>query len=281
MTRTIRLQSDSNAHDRPWRVAVEQGFFADEGLDVVYHEDNPKGADGRVKNFAHRWKETQLQHGALEVYPVCEWGAIERVQQLGKGKIIGLDTTVRTGAIMVRKDSRVVTLVDLRNVPIAVTWHAGTFYAAIEAMEAAGVPFDEIKLEHANERLDALLSGSCEAAALMEPLVSRAAEAGCRKIADLRWRGGIVAGEDVDEETAAKLRRALNRAIEWLAENEERSRTELLRDLKPELRKDGLLPELTGVKSYRSAEFQEKVDWMIERGFLDKAPAYEDIVRSK
>ncbi len=78
--------------------------------------------------------------------------------------------------------------------PIAVTWHAGTFYAAIEVMEAAGVPFDEIKLEHAADRLDALLSGRNEAAALMEPLVSRALEAGCRKIADLRWRGGIVAG---------------------------------------------------------------------------------------
>jgi NitT/TauT family transport system substrate-binding protein len=281
MTRTIRLQSDSNAHDRPWRVAVEQGFFADEGLDVVYHEDNPKGADGRVKDFAHRWKESQLQEGALEVYPVCEWGAIERVQQLGKGKIIGLDTTVRTGAIMVKQESSVRSLADLRNVAIAVTWHAGTFYAAIEVMEAAGVPFGEIKLEHASDRLDALLSGRNEAAALMEPLVSRAAEAGCRKIADLRWRGGIVAGEDVDEETAGKLRRALNRAIEWLAENEERSRAELLRDLKPELRKDGLLPELTGVQSYRSAEFKEKVDWMVTRGFLDEAPAYEDIVRSK
>jgi ABC-type nitrate/sulfonate/bicarbonate transport system substrate-binding protein len=281
MPRTIRLQSDSNAHDRPWRVAVEQGFFAAEGLDVVYHEDNPKGADGRVKDFSQRWKETQLQQGALEVYPVCEWGAIERVQQLGKGKIIGLDTTVRTGAIMVRKDSRVRSLADLRNVPIAVTWHAGTFYAAIEVMEAAGVAFGEIKLEHANDRLDALLSGRTEAAALMEPLVSRAAAAGCRKIADLRWRGGIVAGEDVDEETAAKLRRALNRAIEWLAENEERSRAELLRDLAPELRKDGLLPELTGVKSYQPAEFQQKVDWMMERGFLEKAPAYELVVRSK
>jgi ABC-type nitrate/sulfonate/bicarbonate transport system substrate-binding protein len=281
MTRTIRLQSDSNAHDRPWRVALEQGFFADEGLDVVYHEDNPKGADGRVKDFAHRWKESQLQEGALEVYPVCEWGAIERVQQLGKGKIIGLDTTVRTGAIMVRKDSHVQALADLRNVPIAVTWHAGTFYAAIEVMEAAGVAFGEIKLEHAADRLDALLSGRNEAAALMEPLVSRAAEASCRKIADLRWRGGIVAGEDVDEETADKLRRSLNRAIEWLAENEERSRAELLRDLKPELRKDGLLPELTGVQSYRSAEFKEKVDWMMTRGFLDEAPAYDDIVRSK
>ena len=139
MARTIRLQSDSNAHDRPWRVAVEQGFFAQEGLDVIYHEDNPKGADGRVKDFSHRWKESQLQQGALEVYPVCEWGAIERVQQLGKGKIIGLDTTVRTGAIMVRRESSVQTLADLRNVPIAVTWHAGTFYAAIEVMEAAGI----------------------------------------------------------------------------------------------------------------------------------------------
>src|SRR5438046_5302135 len=148
MTRVIRIQSDSNAHDRPWRVAVEQGFFAAEGLQVEYHEDNPMGVAGRVENFSERWKETQLQQGTLEVYPVCEWGAIERVQQLGRGKIIGLDATIRTGAIMVRRDSRVETLADLRNTPIAVTWHAGTFYAAVEAMEAAGISFDEMKLEH-------------------------------------------------------------------------------------------------------------------------------------
>ena len=281
MPRTIRLQSDSNAHDRPWRVAVEQGFFAQEGLDVVYHEDNPRGTEGRVKDFSSRWKESQLQRGTLEVYPVCEWGAIERVQQLGRGKIIGLDATVRTGAIMVRKDSRVQTLAELRNVPIAVTWHAGTFYAAIEVMEAAGVPFAEIKLEHAADRLDALLSGRNDAAALMEPLVSRALAAGCRKIAELRWRGGIVAGEDIDAETADKLRRALNRAIEWLRENEERSRAELLRDVPAELRKGGLLPELTGVKTYEVSEFQAKVDWMLARGLLPEAPRYEDSVRSK
>jgi ABC-type nitrate/sulfonate/bicarbonate transport system substrate-binding protein len=281
MARTIRLQSDSNAHDRPWRVAVEQGFFKAEGLDVEYNEDNPQGVAGRVESFSERWKESQLQKGALEVYPVCEWGAIERVQQLGKGRIIGLDTTARTGAIMVRKDSKVKTLADLRNVPIAVTWHAGTFYAAIEVMEAAGVPFDEIKLEHANDRLDALLSGRNEAAALMEPLVSRAAEAGCRQIAELRWRGGIVVGDDVDDETAQKITRALNRAVQWLRENEDRSRQELLRDLKPEQRKTGMMPELLGVQSYQPAEFQEKVDWMMHRGFLKNAPAYKDVVRGK
>ncbi len=281
MTRTIRLQSDSNAHDRPWRVAVEQGFFAAEGLNVEYYEDNPQGAAGRVQDFSQRWKESQLQKGALEVYPVCEWGAIERVQALGGGKIIGLDTTVRTGALMVAKDSKITSPADLRNVPIAVTWHAGTFYAAIEVLEAAGVPFDDIKLVHANDRLEALLSGTTQAAALMEPLVSRALAAGARKIADLRWRGGIVAGNDIDDDTAEKLRRALNRAIAWLSENEERSREQVLRDLTPEQRKAGLMPELIGVESYRPEEFREKVDWMLDRGFLSTAPAYEEVVRSK
>jgi NitT/TauT family transport system substrate-binding protein len=281
MTRTIRLQSDSNAHDRPWRVGVEQGFFVAEGLDVEYFEDNPKGAAGRVQDFSQRWKESQLQKGALEVYPVCEWGAIERVQSLGGGKIIGLDTTVRTGALMVRKDSSINSVSELRNVPIAVTWHAGTFYAAIEVLEAAGVPFEDIKLVHANDRLEALLSGTTQAAALMEPLVSRALKAGARKIADLRWRGGIVAGNDVDAETAEKLRRALNRAIAWLRENDERSREQVLRDLPPEQRKNGLMPELVGVEDYRPEEFKEKVDWMIDRGFLNAAPDYSEVVRSK
>jgi ABC-type nitrate/sulfonate/bicarbonate transport system substrate-binding protein len=281
MTKTIRLQGDSNAHDRPWKVAVEQGFFAAEGLNVEFHEDNPKGVAGRVENFSDRWKETQLSQGALEVYPVCEWGAIERVQQLGGGKIIGLDTTARTGAIMVRKDSKITSLTQLANVPIAVTWHAGTFYAAIEVLEAAGVAFKEIKLEHANDRLDALLSGRNEAAALMEPLLSRAVSAGCRKIADLKWRGGIVAGDDVDDETAQKLTRALNRAVEWLRANESRSREELLRDLTPEQRKTGMLPELLGVQSYKPSEFQEKVDWMADRGFLKDKPQYSEVVRGK
>ncbi len=281
MTRTIRLQGDSNAHDRPWRVAVEQGFFAAEGLNVEYFEDNPKGAAGRVQDFSQRWKESQLQKGALEVYPVCEWGAIERVQSLGGGKIIGLDTTVRTGALMVREQSKIGSAAELRNIPIAVTWHAGTFYAAIEVLEAAGVPFDEIKLVHANDRLEALLSGMTEAAALMEPLVSRALAAGARKIADLRWRGGIVAGDDVDDETAGKLRRALNRAIAWLRESEARSRDELLRDLPPEQRQGGLMPELVGVNAYQPDEFKEKVDWMMDRGFLSKEPKYAEVVRSR
>lgn len=278
MTTTIRIQSDSAAHDRPWRVAVEQGYFGAEGLEVEYHEDNPDGISIRDKDFTKRWKETQLQKGKLDVYPVCEWGAIERVQALGRGKIIALDSTIRTGALMVHEDSKINRVAELANVPIAVTWHAGTFYAAIEALEAAGVPFENIKLVHASDRLDALLSGTTEAAALMEPLVSRALAAGARSLTSLRWRGGIVAGDDIDQQTADKIIRALNRAIAWLRENEDRARQELLRDLQPSQRAGGLLPELIGVHAYEATEFKEKVDWMLNRGFLDEAPQYHEIV---
>ena len=163
--------------------------------------------------------------------------------------------------------------------PIAVTWHAGTFYAAIEVLEAAGVKFDDIKLVHANDRLDALLSGTTQAAALMEPLVSRAREKGARKIADLKWRGGIVAADDVDEETAGKIRNALNRAIAYLRADEDRARQELLRDIKPEQRATGLLPELLGAHDYSREEYQEKVAWMMDRGFLKTPPKYEESVR--
>jgi hypothetical protein len=69
--------------------------------------------------------------------------------------------------------------------------------------------------------------------------------------------------------------------VEYLKENEETSRQELLRDLTPEQRKTGLLPELIGAQPYKANEFDEKVDWMMKRGLLDKAPKYEEIVRGK
>ena len=42
-----------------------------------------------------------------------------------------------------------------------------------------------------------------------------------------------------------------------------------------------MLPELLGVQSYKPAEFQEKVDWMMDRGFLDGSPATPRVVRGK
>ena len=108
MTRTIRLQGDSNAHDRPWRVAVEQGFFKDEGLDVEYHGGQSEGHRRSGREF----------FGALEGIPAPDKARSRSIRSANgarssasssseRARSSALDTTARTGAIMVRKDSQV------------------------------------------------------------------------------------------------------------------------------------------------------------------------------
>ena len=169
MARTIRLQGDSNAHDRPWRVAVEQGFFKAEGLDVEYYEDNPKGVAGRVEDFHVRWKETQLQKGALEVYPVCEWGAIERVQQLGRGKIIGLDTTARSNGSDAERQQPREPHPSLGAAPRAAGGELRVAHMHEKRRREAPGEWERPPATRSSN------AGKTEAAALMEPLVSRAA----------------------------------------------------------------------------------------------------------
>ncbi len=41
------------------------------------------------------------------------------------------------------------------------------------------------------------------------------------------------------------------------------------------------MPDLVGVKTYQADEFNEKVEWMMERGFLTEAPDYAAVVRNK
>jgi ABC-type nitrate/sulfonate/bicarbonate transport system substrate-binding protein len=107
----------------------------------------PVGTRASVKGVdVERLAELGAQIMLVNTYHLWLKPGPERVQSLGKGKIIALDTTARTGEIMVMPGSKIESVKDLANVPIAVTWHAGTFYAAIEVLEAAGVPFDQIKL---------------------------------------------------------------------------------------------------------------------------------------
>jgi hypothetical protein len=42
-----------------------------------------------------------------------------------------------------------------------------------------------------------------------------------------------------------------------------------------------MMPELLGVQGYKPTEFQEKVDWMMKRGYLERPPQYTDVVRGK
>ena len=239
-----------------------------EGLNVEYFEDNPKGAAGRVQGTSsQRWKESQLQKGALEVYPVCEWGAIERVQSLGRRQ----DHRARHhgahrrahGAQAIPRSTR---SPSCAIVPIAVTWHAGTFYAAIEVLEAAGVPFDEIKLVHANDRLEALLErhdrgGGADGAA-GEPCRSPQAPQDRRSALARRHRRRRRCRRRNRGQAACAHSTA---PIAWLRENEARSRDELLPRSAARAAQGGLMPELVGRQRLPARGVQGK-------GRLDDGP---------
>lgn len=271
--RKIRIQADRAAHDAPWRTAIEQGFFAAEGLQVEYLEGNT-----RCEDFGERRKESSLVAGALDVYPVCEWGAIKRVRDLGRARILATDATVRRGAILVRADSPARRPEDLADVPIAVTRHAGSHYVTLEALERH-LPRERIRVVHADDRLAALLEGRAGAATLMEPLVSEGEARGARRVLEVEWRGGIVVGEDVDADTAERVLRALREAVRWLRADRERVRAHLLRDVPEARRASAVLPEPVEPDVYPEERFRATYEWMVERGLIAPGAEYEELVR--
>lgn len=269
----IRIQADRSAHDGPWRTAIEQGFFAEEGIEVEYVEGNT-----RCEEFAERTKESALAAGTLDAYPVCEWGAIKRVHDLRAGSILARDAAVRRGAIMVLPDSPIREPRDLADVPIAVTMHAGTHYATIEALERF-LPRERIRVTHAEDRLAALLERRAPAATLMEPLVSEAEARGARRVLEVAWYGNIVVGERVDRDTAERLLRALRKAVRWLREDEARGRDDLLRHVAADRRAAAIAPEPIEPEPYDEARFREVYDWMVEHALIEPGASYEDLVR--
>lgn len=271
--RTIRVQADRAAHDGPWRVALERGFFEAEGLAVEYVEGNT-----RCEDFAERSKESGLVLGDLDVYPVCEWGAIKRVHELRGARILASDAALRRGAIVVLVDSPVRVPADLADVPIAVTWHAGTHYAAVEALERH-LPPERIRVVHAEDRVAALFERQAGAATLMEPLVSEAEGRGARRVLEISWRGNIVAADRLDAETGERIVRALRRAVAWLREDEGRARDDLLRDVPPDRRERALAPDPLEPGPYDEGRFREVYHWMVEHGMIDGEASYSEIVR--
>ncbi len=272
--RVIRVQADRAAHDAPWRAAIECGFFAEEGLSVEYHEGNT-----RCEEFGERFKESSLVAGALDVYPVCEWGAIKRVRELGRARILATDATVRRGAILVPADSPVRRPEDLADVPIAVTWHAGSHYVTLEALERF-LPRERITVVHADDRVAALFDGRARAATLMEPLVSEAEARGARRVLEVSWRGGIVVSDDLDADTASRIVRGLARAVRWLREDRARVSAQLLRDVPEEKRSAAVVPELVEPDVYPEERFRETYEWMVERGLIAPGARYEELVRA-
>src|SRR5262249_11687585 len=156
--------------------------------------------------------QAQFQRG-------CERGQIRRAYDSNcGGLIVSKRSAIVSQAILVSPKSPYVHPQDLRNVPVAVHFHAGSHYLTLQMLEGF-LSRDEIKVIHIPvnaHRHKALLEGMVEAITIAEPWISLAEKQECKLIAEAYCIGAEVAAPEIDPETYAAVDRAIKAAVQLI-----------------------------------------------------------------
>ena len=167
-------------------VAMQEGFFAAEGLNVELDWKTFRGTQSSWKDlqYFHRPQDRPYTQDKAEVIQgACVWGSICNASA-GMGRFVAGAYGVSPWAIFVRPDSRIHQPRDLKDVPIAVGMRAGSHFNVPYRLEKF-LALEHIKTVNTGgfgARLKALLDGEVEAASLLPPQIAMAEQLGLRKI---------------------------------------------------------------------------------------------------
>jgi NitT/TauT family transport system substrate-binding protein len=167
-------------------VAMQEGYFAAEGLDVEFDWKTFRGTQSSWKNldYLHRPQDRPYTEDKVEVIQgACVWGSICNASA-GMGRFVADAYGVSPWAIFVRPDSRIRAPQDLKDIPISVGMRAGSHFNVPYRLEKY-LPLENIKTVNTGgfgARLKALLDGEVEAASLLPPQIAMAQQLGLREI---------------------------------------------------------------------------------------------------
>jgi NitT/TauT family transport system substrate-binding protein len=167
-------------------VAMQEGYFAAEGLDVEFDWKTFRGTQSSWKNldYLHRPQDRPYTEDKVEVIQgACVWGSICNASA-GMGRFVADAYGVSPWAIFVWPDSRIRAPQDLKDIPISVGMRAGSHFNVPYRLEKY-LPLENIKTVNTGgfgARLKALLDGEVEAASLLPPQIAMAEQLGLRKI---------------------------------------------------------------------------------------------------
>ena len=166
-------------------VAMEEGFFRDEGLDVEIDRDVFHGTQNRWDDESYFKRPQDMPYVNKEevVQGACLWGTICNASA-GMGKVVAGCHGESPWAIFVRADSPIDRPEDLKDVPIAVGLRAGSHFNVPWRLEEF-LPLENIKPKNVGgfgARLTALLDGEVDAASLLPPQIDMAEQLGLKKI---------------------------------------------------------------------------------------------------
>jgi hypothetical protein len=192
-------------------VAAQEGYFADEGVDVEFDWRTFRGTQSSWKGMEYfqRPQDKPYAEGAEVVQSACEWGSICNASA-GMGKFVPDCYGISPCAIFVRPDSKIRKPEDLADVEIAVGMRAGSHFSVPLHLEKH-LPLDRIKTANVGgfgARLTALLDKEVEAASLLPPQIDMAKQLGLRPVLEgefhtLWWVPGTAAKETVHGYLAA------------------------------------------------------------------------------
>jgi NitT/TauT family transport system substrate-binding protein len=202
-------------------VAQEQGFFADEGIEVEFDWKTFRGTQSSWKQYKYLERPqdrpyTENRDQSL-IQCACVWGSISNASA-GMGRFVPDAYGVSPWAIFVRPDSPIRKPEDLKDVPVSVGLRAGSHFNVPYRLEKH-LPLAHIKTVNTGgfgARLKALLEGEVEAASLLPPQIDMARQLGLRPVIEdefhtLWWVPEAAAQEDV-----RAYMRALDRAEKLL-----------------------------------------------------------------
>ena len=197
-------------------VAMQEGFFAAEGLDVTFDWKTFRGTQSSWKELDYFQRPQDRPYTEDEqdvVQGACLWGTICNASAgMGRAVIEGYGES--PWAIFVRPDSAIRKPQDLRNVPVAVGMRAGSHFNVPYRLEKY-LPLDEIKTVNTGgfgARLKALLDGEVEAASLLPPQIAMAEQLGLRKIIEDTFKTVWWVPANSPPQVVHGYMRALNRA---------------------------------------------------------------------
>ena len=273
-------------------VADEKGYFTEEGLDYALNvegssKNTPRLAaadfpapleDNRFGAF-ERYAEGHGRKGkgAGDVSCACHW-TVNQAANIEQGAMWDKAYSVCEAAIVVPGDSSAFEPRDLAHTDIAVGYHSGSHYSALQALEVF-LPPEDLTLKFVGSswsRVDAALSRKIPAVNVWGPQLYLLEQHSFRRIVSTTFMMAFMFPRYVEAENVERYMRALIRAQSDIDMEPERYKHYFIEEI-PERFRDQVDVRRFGVgervvpQPYTRAMFEKTQAWMHARKLFDAA----------
>ena len=227
-----KFRIQPHARLQEW-IAEEKGYFKDADLDYDFVYGPLLGPnsvptvqaaslDGQAPASPPPANPPEVRRGAYENYQegrpceinsACHW-AVSQASAAGHGLMWGHAYSVTPSGIYVPPESSIRTSDDLRGVSVAVGFHSGSHFSALQTMEKFLNP-EDVNLQFVggpNDRVDLLLDRSVAAANVFASQLYVVEQQGFRKIVDTTFMIGFLFSADSDLKDVEGYFNAMRRA---------------------------------------------------------------------